>query len=64
MKNPVLVGYDNNNVPVYLYFNDGYKNKRLEFSIDSKTWKVYFYCVAIGFVNEEGDIKLNAESID
>lgn len=60
--NPITIGYDNNNVPAQLYFDNGYINNRLEISINAKTWKVYFYGVVIGKVNDDGRIELNAES--
>ena len=60
--NPITIGYDENNVPAQLYFDNGYINRRLELSINAKTWKVYFYGVVIGKVNDDGRIELNEES--
>lgn len=57
----VYIGNDKNNVPVMLYSDDGYINDRVELSIDSKTWKVYFYGVNIGVIDEEGAIDLYDE---
>lgn len=60
--NPITIGYDENNIPVQLYFDNEYINRRLEISINAKTWKAYFYGVAIGRVNDDGRIELNEES--
>ena len=56
------IGYDNNEVPIKLYLDNGYINNRLEISIDARTWKVYFYGVVIGRVDNDGGIELNEES--
>lgn len=62
MKNSYVIGYTKHNIPAILYFNEDYLNDRLEFSINAKTWKVYFYSVPVGYVDEEGRIQLNEES--
>lgn len=56
------IGYNKDKIPVRLYFNDEYLNDRLEFAINSKTWKVYIYRSPVGKVTEDGRIWLNEES--
>ena len=57
------IGYTNR-IPVTLYFDRGYINSKIEFAIDRKTWKVYFFGVYIGDVNDDGRIHLNVEDIE
>ena len=57
------IGYTNK-VPVTLYFDRGYINNKIEFAINRKTWKVYFFGVYIGDVGDDGRLHLNAEGIE
>lgn len=64
---PYHIGYITkgmNEIPVTMYFDKGYINDKLEFAINSKTWKVYFFGVHVGNVNDNGSIDLNVEDID
>lgn len=55
------IGYNKDNIPVKLYFDNHYLNDRLEFAIDSKTWKVYIYKALVGYVTDDGRVCLNEE---
>lgn len=59
--NCYTIGYNKDNIPVRLYFNDDYLNDRLEFAINSKTWKVYIYKAPVGYVTNDGRVLLNEE---
>ena len=66
-QSPYHIGYITkgmNEIPVTMYFNKGYINDELEFAINSKTWKVYFFGVHVGNVNDNGSIDLNVEDIE
>ncbi len=54
--NPITVGYDDNKIPIKIYLDDGYRNYNLEIAVNSKDWKVYFYGVPIGYVDDEGSV--------
>ena len=64
ISNSYTIGYNKDNIPVRLYFDNGYLNDRLEFAINSKTWKVYIYKALVGYVTEDGRVLLNEEKIE
>ena len=57
------IGYTNE-IPVTMYFDRGYINNKIEFAIDRKTWKVYFFGVYVGDIGDDGRLNLNVEDVD
>ena len=60
---PYHIGYTNE-IPVTMYFDRGYINKKIEFAIDRRTWKVYFFGVYVGDICDDGSLHLNVEDIE